>query len=116
MDITKTLGLQKMKRKLFMYAMCGKLIAQPGKRETFTAIMLRAAALVGTMPGCKQYVVTHDAADDVTIWIMEIWEDQAAHDASLQNEGVRALIAEAMPLMGGEPDGAALTVVGGHGI
>jgi quinol monooxygenase YgiN len=99
-----------------MYAMCGKLTAQPGKREEFTKIMLRAADVVGTMPGCKQYAVTHDTGDDVTIWIMEIWEDQAAHDASLQDERVRALIAEAMPLMGGQPDGAALTVIGGYGI
>ncbi len=47
---------------------------------------------------------------------MEIWEDKAAHDASLKDERVRALIQQAMPLMGGAPSGAELKVIGGHGL
>ena len=96
--------------------MCGQLVAQPGKREQFTEIMLRAADIVSTLAGCNMYAVTHDQGDDVTLWIMEMWIDKEAHDASLKDPRVRALIQEALPLMDGEPDGAGLTVIGGYGI
>ncbi len=98
-----------------MYAMCGKLLAREGSRPAFVEILLRAAAVVGELSGCHLYLVTEDVADPNAIWVMEVWADKAAHDASLQDERVRALIAQAMPLMGGPPDGVELTVVGGHG-
>lgn len=99
-----------------MYAMTGKLVAQPGMRAVFVAILVRAAHLVGEMPGCHLYIVTEDQTDANAIHIFEMWDDRAAHDASLTDERVRALIAEARPLMGGPPEGAELRVVGGHGI
>jgi len=99
-----------------MYGMTGKLVALPGKRAEFIEILLRAADTVGQLPGCHLYLVNADLADDVTIWVMEVWDDQAAHDASLKDERVRSQIAAAMPLMGAAPSGAALKVVGGHGL
>lgn len=89
-----------------MYGMCGKLVAQAGKRDQFVEILTRAASLVGQLPGCHLYVVNEDLADETGIWVMEIWADKAAHDASLQDDRVKSLIAEAMPLMGGPPEGA----------
>jgi hypothetical protein len=65
------------------------------------------------LPGCRLYLVNRALDDPQAIWVMELWDDQAAHDASLQDEGVRALIAEARPLVGGAPDGAALELLGG---
>jgi quinol monooxygenase YgiN len=99
-----------------MYGMCGKLVSQPGQRDKFIEILLNAAQVVGQLPGCHLYVINKDLADEVGIWVMEIWDDKDAHDSSLKNEQVRSLIAEAMPLMAGAPDGAALNVVGGYGI
>ena len=99
-----------------MYGMTGKLVAQPGKRAEFIEILLHAADTVGQMPGCHLYLVNEDQADDVTIWVMEVWEDQTAHDASLKDERVRSQIAAAMPLMDGAPSGSALKVIGGHGL
>ncbi len=99
-----------------MYGMCGKLVSQPGQRDKFIGILLSAARVVGQLPGCRLYVVNKDLADEVSIWVMEIWDDKNAHDVSLKNEQVRSLIAEAMPLMAGAPEGASLSVVGGHGI
>ena len=99
-----------------MYAMCGKLIAKPGQREKMVEILLRAAQTVGQIPSCRLYAVNEDLADDVTIWVMEIWNNKEAHDDSLKNEQVRALIAEAMPLMGGAPSGSELALIGGHGV
>jgi len=99
-----------------MYAMTGKLTAQAGQRPRFVEILLRAAQVVGQLPGCRFYIVTEDRANDCDIWVLELWDDKAAHDASLQDARVRALIAEAMPLMSGAPDGVELSVAGGHGI
>ena len=99
-----------------MYAMYGKLTAQPGKRDEFAAILTCAAEIVGQLPGCRLYVVHEDPADEATLTVYEAWDDKAAHDASLQDERVRALIASALPLMGGPPAGVELRVVGGHGL
>jgi quinol monooxygenase YgiN len=99
-----------------MYAMYEKLTSHPGKRSEFAAILTRAAEVVGQLPGCRLYIVHEDPADETTITVYEAWDDKAAHDASLQEARVRALIAEAMPLMGGPPAGVELRVVGGHGL
>lgn len=99
-----------------MFGMCGKLVASEGMRGQLAEILLRAAAIVGDFPGCHLYAVSEATDDSNAVWVMELWEDQQRHDLSLQDERVRALIAEAMPLLGGPPDGAALRVIGGHGL
>ncbi|MCB8985257.1 MAG: antibiotic biosynthesis monooxygenase [Ardenticatenaceae bacterium] len=96
--------------------MTGKLIAHSGKRDELAAVLLRAAEVVGQLPGCRLYAVSAALDDDTTIWVMEVWDDKAAHDASLEEEGVRTLIAAARPLLGGPPDGAELHILGGHGL
>lgn len=98
-----------------MYARTGKLSARPGQREAFVAILLEAAAVVGESPACHLYLVTEDLNNDTDIWVMELWADKAAHAASLQDERVRALIGQGMPLMAGAPEGVELHVAGGHG-
>jgi quinol monooxygenase YgiN len=99
-----------------LYAQTGKLPAQAGKRAQLCELLLRAAARVGQLPGCRMYAVCEDLADENAVWVMELWDDQDAHDASLGDEQVRALIAEARPLLGGAPEGTALRVLGGWGV
>lgn len=99
-----------------MYAMTGKLSAQPGKREMLASILLRASDMVADMSGCRAYIVMEDAGDESTVWVFEMWDDKEAHDASLRDERVRALINEAMPIMAGAPSGSELRVLGGHGV
>ena len=99
-----------------MYAMTGKLSAQPGKRGELAEILLRASKMVSGMQGCCVYVILEDVADDSAVWVFEMWDDKEAHDASLRVEKVRALIGEAMPMLAGAPSGSELRVLGGHGI
>lgn len=99
-----------------MYGMQGKFTAQPGKRDEFIQILLRAAAHVGQLPECHLYTVSEDLNDENGILIVEIWDNKPAHDASLQDPEVRTLIGAAMPLMAGEPAGSEFNVVGGHGL
>lgn len=99
-----------------MYAMAGKLIAQKGRRNELVQILNQAASLVGYLPACRLYIVSEDASNEDHVWIFEMWDDKNAHDLSLKDEQVRALITKAMPLMGAAPDGVELRVAGGHGI
>jgi quinol monooxygenase YgiN len=99
-----------------MYAMTGKLFAQPGKTDALAGILLRASELVSGMPGCHAYIVMADVKDASAIWVFEMWKDKESHDASLKDEQVRSLIAEAMPMMGGAPEGSELKILGGYGI
>jgi quinol monooxygenase YgiN len=99
-----------------MYAMTGKLTAQAGKRTALVEILLRASDVVSHFPECGAYIVNEDVADETCVWVFEIWNDKESHDASLKDERVRSLIAEAMPFIGGAPSSAELRVAGGHGI
>lgn len=78
--------------------------------------MTRAAKVVGRLPGCRLYVINIDPADKTSIGIYEVWDDREAHDASLNDERVKSLIAEARPLLSGPPEAVELQVIGGHGI
>jgi quinol monooxygenase YgiN len=40
-------------------------------------------------------------ADEETIWVTEVWQTKAHHDASLQLPQVKAAIGRAMPMLTG---------------
>jgi quinol monooxygenase YgiN len=96
-----------------MYGLIGKMTAAPGKREELIAILL---AGVADMPGCLSYVVAEDARDTGAIWITEVWDNKASHDASLSLLSVKAAIAKARPLIADFSDNVVTTPVGGHGL
>lgn len=66
--------------------------------------------------GCSLYVVGVSSADPNVIWVTEVWESKAAHDASLSLPEVRASVELAMPLLTGEFTRQELDVVGGLGV
>lgn len=99
-----------------MYAMTGKLSAQPGKRGQLAEILLRASRMVAEMQGCHAYIILEDVQDESAVAVFEMWDDKESHDASLRDANVRALIAEAMPILAGAPSGSELKVLGGHGV
>ena len=96
-----------------MHGLIGKMIAHPGQRDALAAIMLDG---VGGMPGCLSYVVATDPRDADVLWITEVWEDAAAHAASLKLPGVQAAIAKGRPLIAGFGDYVTTTPLGGHGL
>lgn len=99
-----------------MYAMTGKLTAQPGTRKQLAEILLRASKMVAGMQGCRTYIILEDVQDESMLWVFEMWDDKESHDASLRDEHVRALIGEAMPILAGAPSGSELRALGGHGL
>jgi quinol monooxygenase YgiN len=44
------------------------------------------------MTGCLSYVVAKDATDENTIWVTEVWDSMASHDASLSSPGAKNAI------------------------
>jgi quinol monooxygenase YgiN len=96
-----------------MYGLIGKMVAKPGQRDALIAILLES---VGTMPGCRSYVVARDPGNEQAIWITEVWDNEASHKASLQLPGVKSAIQRAMPLIQGFEQHQVTEPVGGHGL
>ncbi len=99
-----------------LFGLFGKMTAIEGKRDALAANLLRAAELMGTVPGCLVYVVSNSVSDPNAVHITEIWKDEKAHGASLSMPGVRELIKETMPLLAREPEGTRFTPLGGKGL
>ncbi|MER6386624.1 putative quinol monooxygenase [Streptomyces sp. NPDC001250] len=97
------------------YGLVTKFLAHPGKRDALADSLLQAAKLLDRDPGCVHYVVS-TSAEPEAVWVSEVWTDQAAHDASLEPEDVRALVLQARPLIAGLSEQTPLTVLGGVGL
>jgi quinol monooxygenase YgiN len=69
-----------------MWGLIAKITLLPGKRDEMIEILRESAA---DMPGCLSYVVAKDAAEENTIWVTEVWDSMASHDASLSLPAVK---------------------------
>lgn len=96
-----------------MYGIIGKLIAVPGQRDALIAILLDGTS---AMPGCQSYVVARDPADETAIWITEVWDSQAEHEASLALPSVREAIAKGRPMIAGFDERHVTEPMGGWGL
>ena len=96
-----------------MYGLIVKITIVPGKREEMILILKESAA---GMPGCLSYVVAKDVADENVIWVTEVWDIAASHDASLSLPQVKNAIPQAKPLVANFERIAATTPVWGHGL
>lgn len=62
------------------------------------------------------YVVAEDPSDPDAIWVTEVWESQASHQASLALPSVKDAISRGKPLIAGFGERFETKPVGGHGI
>ncbi len=95
-----------------MYGLIGKMKAVAGERDRLVDIMLG----IGQMPGCESYIVARDPQDPTGLWITEVWESAAAHEASLALPAVQAAIEIARPLIAGFETRVPTEPVGGIGL
>ena len=93
-----------------MHGLIGKMIAAEGQRDTLIAFILEGSE---SLPGCLSYVVAKDAANSDAIWITEVWDSKASHEASLSLPAVQAAIQKAMPLIAGFEESVETVPVGG---
>ncbi|MFT4938971.1 MAG: quinol monooxygenase YgiN [Paraglaciecola sp.] len=97
------------------FGMQAVMTAQAGKGEELATIMLEASALVADMQGCEIHLVQQSVVDEAKVMSTEVWTSKADHQASLANPWVRALIADAKPLIAGMEHHPA-TPLGGKGL
>ena len=73
--------------------------------------------MVSSAEGCYLYFVSRDQDNEDAVWVTEVWNSEEDHNNSLKVKGVRELIAQAMPLLAGQPEkGQQLSVLGGKGV
>lgn len=99
-----------------MYGLIGKLKTHPGQRETLAAAMLDALKHLRELDGCYSYIITNATDDPDTLWVTEVWRSVEDHHASLTNEGIKAIIAAALPLLAEAPGGFEVEPLGGVGL
>jgi quinol monooxygenase YgiN len=96
-----------------MHGLIGRMRALPGQRDALLAILLEGT---GSMPGCLSYVVAKDPVDADALWITEVWDSRASHDASLQLPAVQDAMRRGRPLIAGFDNGHETVPVGGVGL
>jgi quinol monooxygenase YgiN len=96
-----------------MYGLIVKLKVVPGKREEMIGILKESTA---NMPGCFSYVVAKDSADENAIWVTEVWDSIASHDASLSLPSVKNAIPRAKAIVSSFEKVAVTSPVGGVGL
>jgi quinol monooxygenase YgiN len=62
----------------------GRATAKPGAAEELAEILLRAAGVLESDPGCELYLVNRQADAPDVVWVTELWRSQADLDASLE--------------------------------
>jgi quinol monooxygenase YgiN len=96
-----------------MYGLIGKMLTAPNQRDNLIAILLEGTS---EMPGCLSYIIAKDPTDPNAIWITEVWENQATHQASLSLPSVQQAIAKGRPLIAGFGERFETEPVGGFGL
>lgn len=96
-----------------MYGLIGKMTATPGQRDALAAILLSGTE---GMPGCLSYIVASDPTEPDALWITEVWESAASHQASLGLSAVQAAIAKGRPLIAGFSHRTETVPIGGAGL
>ena len=96
-----------------MYGLIVKVTPAAGKREGLIRILKEAAV---AMPGCFSYVIAKDSVDENVIWVTEVWDSVASHDASLSLPSVKKAIPQAKSLISAFDKIAVTTPVGGIGL
>lgn len=96
-----------------MYGLIGKMLTTPVQRDALIAILLEGT---GEMPGCLSYIIAKDPGDPKAIWVTEVWDSQASHQASLSLPSVQEAIAKGKPFIAGFGERFETEPIGGYGL
>ena len=95
-----------------MYGLIARIQATPGQRDALVSILVEGSS---GMPGCLSYVVARDPGDPDSLWVTEVWESQASHEASLSLPSVQEAMAAGRPLIARFSERTVTEPVGGYG-
>ena len=66
-----------------MYVIIAPIQVKPGCKDQFMeAIIEDAKGSVNDEPGCRRFDVIQDAGDENRIWLYEVYDDEAAFEAT----------------------------------
>lgn len=99
-----------------MYGMNIRFTAHPGRGDELAANLLEAAGRLGDVEGCDLYVISRVQGEPDAVVVNEVWTSREAHAASLQDDGVKEVIQQTMPLIAGVSDRVELEPLGGTGL
>jgi quinol monooxygenase YgiN len=94
-----------------VFAHIGTLGAVPGARAELVAHLTQRSDRLKEV-GCLAYEVGVNDEEPDTVYVVELWESEAAHQASLALPEVQTAIEEARPLLSGRMAGFGFEVVG----
>jgi len=77
--------------------------AKKGQEDALQAVLTALIPPTRHEPSCIQYDLLQDAAEPGTLVFVERWETEESLDRHLQTAHVRKALAEAKPLIEGEP-------------
>lgn len=96
-----------------MYGIIGKIVTVEGRRDELANILIEGVA---EMPGCLSYVVAKDREDDDALWVTEVWDTEASHEASLSLPSVQEAIRKGRPLIAEFEERIVTEPLGGYGL
>lgn len=97
-------------------AVWAKLPAAPGKRDELVAALQTALETAQGESGTIYYMLHTDPADDNSLFMYELYENQDALNAHMGSDAFKALGPAIGPLLGGAPQLSILGPVGGKGL
>jgi quinol monooxygenase YgiN len=81
--------------------MMGSFECQEGRAEAMEAVLERMVRAAADEPGCEIY--SYHRGEGNTFWFFALMTDQASMQVHGQSEGMKAAMAEFMPLVAGPP-------------
>ena len=93
-----------------------KIPCQPGKRADVAAGLQPMLDHTESESGTLRYVLLEDSADADTLWMYEVYEDQASLESHQASDAMKALGAAIGPHLAGRPELHFCSVVGGKGV
>jgi quinol monooxygenase YgiN len=99
-----------------MFGLVGSLRATEGRGDELERHLLEAAIQLEEVSTCHLYLVSRLPTDPDVLHVVEVWDDEDAHRASLQLEPVQQLISRARPIIAGMGDRVETRPVGGKGL
>ena len=98
------------------YALINKMTTKPGKRDEVLTILLEAGKPFADNTACMFYLVYKDMQDLNTIWVEDLWTNEADHTAAMSSPAMRSFITQCLPLLEGMPEQIPVELAGGKGL
>lgn len=93
--------------------------AQPGRGGELAAALLDVAIGLREFPGCETYLISRDRTSPDTVYVVEVWADEASANAALQSAHAttttRPRVTDVLAMLTDQPQRIDLVPLGGIG-